>query len=282
MKYFHGLPEAQQSYKDEQRFVVWKRVQKKDGSYTKPPYRPQAPEELAEVDDPSTWSDFATALHAYEAGQADGIGICLAGSNLVAFDLDHCRDPKTGAIEPAAQRLIKQARSYVELSPSQTGFHIFATGSGPEVNRKQAVPDANGMSVETCRRAGKYITVTGDALPEATTQLVNADLLVDDVVRTLDEAAKRRNRAEASGLAASAISMTSSRTAKVATSMVTVPVPSGSSSTSSCAAVSRLTPSSLFCWIAIIAFQITSTIRPSRRTVPGGRWRRRSRNNRNR
>ncbi len=194
MKFFHGLPAALKPYENEQRFVVWKLVPRKDGNFTKPPYQPQAPQEHAKVDDPLTWATFAIALHAYEAGACDGIGLCLRGSNLVAFDLDHCRDPSSGAIEPAAQALIKRAKSYVEISPSQTGLRILATGSGKRTYRKQAVPGANGMSVETFRRCEKYVTITGDALPEAATQLVNADLLVDEVIRTLDEAVRGKKK----------------------------------------------------------------------------------------
>lgn len=197
MTFFRGLPEALQSYRNEQRFVIWRRVKKADGTFTKPPYRPHAPEEMAEVNDPSTWSDFATALQAYESGVCDGIGICLSGSNLIAFDLDHARNPKTGAIEPAAQRLIELAKSYCEVSPSGSGFHIFAVGSGQKINRKQPVPGANGMSVESCRRCEKYITVTGDALSGTATELVNADVLVDRVVRGLDEVGKKRRRSPA-------------------------------------------------------------------------------------
>ena len=100
MGYFRELPEALQPYKDEQRFVIWRLEPRGDGTFTKPPYRPQDPQKLAEVNDPSTWSTFAVALRAYENGHADGVGICLGGSNLVAFDLDHCRDPKTGKVEP--------------------------------------------------------------------------------------------------------------------------------------------------------------------------------------
>lgn len=194
MGYFRELPEALQPYKDEQRFVIWRLEPRGDGTFTKPPYQPQDPQKLAEVNDPSTWSTFAVALRAYENGHADGVGICLGGSNLVAFDLDHCRDPKTGKVEPTAQDLINRAKSYVEISPSQTGFRIIATGSGKRVLRRQAVPGANNMYIETYRRCEKYVTITGDALPEAADKLTNADALVDEVVSKLTEAAREQKK----------------------------------------------------------------------------------------
>jgi primase-polymerase (primpol)-like protein len=123
MKFFHGLPTALKPYENEQRFVVWKRVPREDGSFTKPAFQPQAPQEFAKPNDPSTWSNFAVALRVYESGESDGIGICLLGSNLVAFDLDDCRDPKTGAIEPTAQRLIERAKSMSSLAIANRNSH---------------------------------------------------------------------------------------------------------------------------------------------------------------
>ena len=75
--------------------------------------------------------------------------------------------PKLERSSRTAQDLINRAKSYVEISPSQTGFRIIATGSGKRVLRRQAVPGANNMYIETYRRCEKYVTITGDALPEA-------------------------------------------------------------------------------------------------------------------
>ena len=194
MKTFRGLPEALTPYASEKRWLLWRLIPNKNGKLTKPPFQSCAPQELASSTDPSTWSDFAAALNAYEAGHADGIGLCLFNSNLVSFDLDHCRNSKTGAIEPAAQRLIARARSYCEITPSGTGLRIIGTGSGPKVHRKQAVPGANGMTVETYRRAERFVTVTGAALPEAAAQLADNDQLIDEVVAELDNAKAGKKR----------------------------------------------------------------------------------------
>jgi primase-polymerase (primpol)-like protein len=42
-----------------------------------------------------------------------------------APDLDHCRDLKTGAIVPGAQRIVDELDSYTEVSPSGDGLHIW-------------------------------------------------------------------------------------------------------------------------------------------------------------
>ena len=43
------------------------------------------------------------------AGKASGIGFALTGTEIGAIDLDHCRDPETGAIDAWAQELLDAA-----------------------------------------------------------------------------------------------------------------------------------------------------------------------------
>jgi hypothetical protein len=196
---FHSLPPALQPYAAQPRWVLW-RFETRKGKTTKPPYQARAPRKHASSTSPQTWADFATALAAYQAGQGDGIGLCLLNSDLIAFDLDDCRNVVSGVIEPAAQDLIKRAKSYVEITPSGTGLRIIGIGSGGKVHRKQAVPNANGMSVETYRQAERFIAITGNALPDAATELANGDNLVDEIISELDNAAKqaKANKARSS------------------------------------------------------------------------------------
>lgn len=196
MKFFHGLPQALEPYIHQPRWVNWKFVTGKNGKPTKPPFRATAPDRAASSTDPDSWSDFPTAINTYQAGKADGVGLCLPNSDLVALDLDDCRDPKTGVIVPAAQRLVDRARSYCEITPSGSGLRIIGTGAGTKVHRKLAMPAGNGASIEIYRKAGRYITVTGDALPEAAQQLADNDRLIDELVVELDnaKAGKKRTR----------------------------------------------------------------------------------------
>src|SRR5262249_53644165 len=173
----------------------WRQGSGKNGRLTKVPYQARRPSEHASSKDPATWSDFPTALGAYEAGHGDGIVLCLLGSDLTALDLDHCRNATTGEIEPAARDLIKRAKTYVEITPSGEGLRIIGKGSGAKVHRKQEVPGANGgMSVEAYRNCERFITVTGDALPEATAELADNDALLEQVVKELDAAKKKQKK----------------------------------------------------------------------------------------
>lgn len=70
-------------------------------------------------------------------------------------------------------------------SPSKNGLHILGIGSGPSLNRKQAV-GSNGLSIESVRSAPKYFTLTGDEWPGSADKLANLDALLDEVVRKLD------------------------------------------------------------------------------------------------
>src|SRR5262249_49726818 len=153
MATFLGLPPALKPYASQERWMVWRYKKTKKGRITKPPYQARNPRENASSTNPATWSDFATAAAVYEAGQADGIGIGLYRSALAACDIDDCRNPQTGELEPAARRLIERAQSYSEVTVSGTGVRILFTATGGKIHKKQTVPNANGMTIETYRQA---------------------------------------------------------------------------------------------------------------------------------
>src|SRR6516165_9595365 len=192
---FKGLPTVLQQFAPQELWVIWRWKKTKKGDWTKPPYQARAPKKNAKSTDPSTWAPFDAALTAYSAGQADGIGLCLLNTNLGVFDADDCRNSGNGALEPAAERLVKRANTYTEITPSGTGLRIIGVCHGAKIHRKQSVPNANGMSIESYRKAERYITVTGDALPGTTSQLTDIDALMDDVVSKLDVANKKSAKA---------------------------------------------------------------------------------------
>jgi hypothetical protein len=190
MTTFVGLPPALQPLASETRWVLWKYETVK-GKKTKPPYQAQHPNKHASSTNPKTWCDFNTALAAYQAGKAAGIGFCLYRSSIAAFDLDDCRNASTGELEPAAHKLIKRANSYVEITPSGEGLRILLNSTAGKIHRKQAVPRANGMTIESYRQAERFIAITGNALPEATAKIADENGLIDEVVAKLDAAAKK-------------------------------------------------------------------------------------------
>ena len=118
------------------RWVGW-RWETRKGKPTKPPHAPGSGR-YASVSDPGTWGSHEEAL---AMPGVDGIGIVLTGHpNIAACDLDHCRDPATGALAAWAQALIEQAGSYVEITPSHAGLRIV----GLARDRRAAFRDPEG------------------------------------------------------------------------------------------------------------------------------------------
>ena len=96
------------------------------------------PERHASTKDPSTWSDYATALAAVQAGKADGITYVLTEDDpFAAIDLDHCRDVDTRSIDVWAQNFLEPAaHSYTEVTPTGTGCRIWGLADGEPLHKK--------------------------------------------------------------------------------------------------------------------------------------------------
>jgi hypothetical protein len=182
-------------------WVCWRTVIR-DRKKTKPPY--QVNGDYAKSTESATWTSYTDAISALtkNGGKFEGVGFCLLGTDIAAFDLDDCRDPKTGAVEPWAQSLIERAGTYTEVTPSGTGFRVIGFGDGPKQHRKQKVPGTKGMSCEAYRKAERFITITGNAYRD--TPLANIDALIDATVAELDAAKVKvdgkANRAEGKNL----------------------------------------------------------------------------------
>lgn len=100
--------------------------------------------------DPAAWTSFAAVGRCARRGFVLGAGIgCI--------DLDHCLiDGKPTA--RAREFLAQLPPTYIEISPSGDGLHVF--GLIPEARGRRRVVD--GLSVETYS-VGRYMTVTGRA-----------------------------------------------------------------------------------------------------------------------
>src|SRR5262249_49315725 len=99
----------------------------------------------------------------------DGIGHVLTGEE-TGVDLDDCRDPETGAIEPWAREIISDLDTYCEVSPSGTGVKLWLPGPLPDGWSDHRKPFATG-EVEVYDR-GRYFAVTGQRV-EGTPTTVN-------------------------------------------------------------------------------------------------------------
>lgn len=91
--------------------------------------------------DPETWTSYARVRSHTRKGFVLGEGIgCI--------DLDHC--VTDGRIDPKVERFL--INTYIEISPSGTGLHVF--GLLPEG------PGSRRIGVEVYS-VGRYMTVTG-------------------------------------------------------------------------------------------------------------------------
>jgi putative DNA primase/helicase len=108
-------------------WVCW-RLEERDGKLAKVPYTDTGWK--ASTTDLMTWTRCAMAYAAYERGDCDGIGFVFSSADpFCGIDIDDCRDPETGEIEPWAKEILDRVQGgYVEVSPSGTGVHIIVCG----------------------------------------------------------------------------------------------------------------------------------------------------------
>jgi|GEM_PF-1637026 len=112
---------------------------------------------------PTNPTDWATLEVAAPAATRRGhwLGFCLtAGDPVVVIDIDACRDPGTGVIDPKATALLERfPTAYVEISASGTGLHVIGT-----MTRPLPVHGRRAGHLEIYW-ASRYILMTGHVLP---------------------------------------------------------------------------------------------------------------------
>ena len=141
-------------------WVCW-REEIRDGKKTKVPVNPRTGGN-ADCSRPDTWSTFLTAQAYYYGNNGNGKGIRGVGFQVtsddpfVGIDLDDCRNPESGEIEPWAAEIIERLASYTEVSPSETGIRLFLKGKLPG-------PGNHKGKIEIYE-SGRYLTLTGHHL----------------------------------------------------------------------------------------------------------------------
>ena len=170
-----------------QNWVTWK-WQRAASKWTKPPFRCDDPTRFAANNDPTTWGARSAAVAAVLAGKANGVGFALTGTEIGAIDLDHCRDPETGAVGAWSQEILDAApTAYKEITVSGAGLRIIGIAKGAAQHRKFTIsggrPDA---AVEVYRRATRYITISGLEISQCA-ELPNIDALIDDLIARHDK-----------------------------------------------------------------------------------------------
>lgn len=141
--------------------------------YTKIPIDPHNGRD-GKSNDPSTWSDFDTAMEALDDyPQADGLAFYLA-NGYVGLDIDHIADEleKVSEGDQDPENYVNQAarltkKTYLEISVSGTGIHAIFKGKIPGDRRRKG----NFEMYEQ----GRFLALTGNSLNS------------EPVIQTLDE-----------------------------------------------------------------------------------------------
>lgn len=138
----------------------------------------------ASVTNSKSWATYEACAARLKAGGYDGLGYMLTLSDqigepeIIGIDLDNCRDTETGEIKPWAREIIARFNSYTEVSPSGRGVHIFVKGLLRGVTATSKSQGGRVGSTEVY--AGKrYLTLTGDMLPGAVDEIVEAQEALD-------------------------------------------------------------------------------------------------------
>ena len=120
--------------------------------------------------DSRTWSSHATAARS-RAGA--GLGFVLDGDGIACIDLDHCLDGTT--VTPWARSILDRCpNTYIEISPSGDGLHIWGRADVPH-GRRLRVDQGTAEIYGT----GRYITVTGRRHGKAPTTLADLSALIN-------------------------------------------------------------------------------------------------------
>jgi len=141
-----------QNIRDLKQWVCW-RSEERDGKQTKVPYSPTTGRRASSTD-PETWGRYPEAVRSCRERGYDGIGFVFTKDDpFCGVDLDRCLDPETGEVEPWAQEIIEEMKSYAEISPSGIGVHIVVRATLPEGRNRKG-------RIEIYDR-GRYFTMSG-------------------------------------------------------------------------------------------------------------------------
>ena len=186
-----ALPAALRPLTKQKNWVVWKWVLKEGASnWTKPPFKAANPKAFAKNNDPSTWSDYATAVAAMKPNgvpfvltkgmkerlvgkgfspkqisnmtpaqawghlgnpDVNGIGFMLLGSGIAALDLDKCRNPETGELTPWAQEAVDGALALgAYVEVTVSGTGLRIVGTSDGSRLHKPFPKVDGDSELSC------------------------------------------------------------------------------------------------------------------------------------
>ncbi|MEV8637783.1 bifunctional DNA primase/polymerase [Streptosporangium sp. NPDC051023] len=134
----------------------------------------QVSRRAASSTDSATWSSYKRAK---KSRVGVGLGFVLNGDGIVCLDLDHCIID--GRAAPWAREILARLpRTYVEVSASGTGLHIFGRGHVP-VGRR--IRREDGAHIEAYGN-GRFIAVTGDRFESAPSVLADLSGVLTELI----------------------------------------------------------------------------------------------------
>lgn len=151
-----------QLLKKQKHWVCWQAIpdDSREGKIKKVPVNPRTGE-MAQSNNPETWTDFKTACQAAEA--FSGIGF-MFGRGFVGIDIDDAQecieDYRNGLDDNMISEFIHTLQSYTEYSVSGEGIHIICRGKLPPYGRRRG-------NVEMYSE-GRFFVVTGNIAAEYT------------------------------------------------------------------------------------------------------------------
>lgn len=156
---FEQIPE---SLKQLDQWVLW-RYEWQGNKWGKVPCTPRG--SYAKSNDPATWSSYTQVVDTYLDGGYSGVGLCLTKENgIVGIDIDDAE------LEQARPLLLD---TYTERSPSETGFRQFVFGTKPTKACTVSNPEPGVEGLEVYD-SGRYLTITGDRVPETPSDVLTA------------------------------------------------------------------------------------------------------------
>jgi primase-polymerase (primpol)-like protein len=184
---------------DRPNWVAWKLgPPRRDGKRPKLPIDPSNGKPASTVD-PLTWARFERAWGHWRENPDTITGVGYAfreGDGITGVDLDQCRDPATGHIDPWAEEIIAPLDSYTAVTQSGKGVHILVDATkNTDLCRSQEYHDGHAEFYGD----GRFFALTGLHLPGTPLRVMPRQEALDRITADLDAAAspkagKRRAR----------------------------------------------------------------------------------------
>ena len=168
-------------------WVCWRREpDKKSGRDTKVPYSPGSGYR-ASASNSETWGTIDEAIYSQDKYLFNGIGFVFTNEcGIIGIDIDHCLfDGQPNDV--AAEILSKLPITYIEVSPSGAGLHIFLKGKLPSCGNRNSKYGVEMYS------SSRYFTMTGNRWQDCANTIADDNGTIEWIHKTYINLPKRRN-----------------------------------------------------------------------------------------